>query len=672
MTRSSRMLTSNRVNMTKCAFSYVILICAVLVLGACATSGASSPSQRYHEAEACYSSLKDDPGKMQYRSYWVNCIRQFERVNHMDPGGPWAAAGLYRAGQLYGELYERSRKPADLQTARSTLERVKTDYPQSAYSKRAADALNTIADHPGEKDLAEKAKKQYVKAESIYRDLKRSQEKIKYRSYWLEAIREFEKVNEIDPDGPWAAAGLFKTGELYRELYSHSYSPADERKADDIFREVTRRYPDSAYSERAAVSIKSRSSPDDPIARLTGGETKSGEIGAQRDETAQAPKTGEPTTVTGIRYWSNPDYTRIVIDANQETVYENNLLKRDPSIDLHHERLYVDLKKSRLSGDMERTIAIDDAHLRDVRAGQFRPDTVRVVADMKSFEDYKVFALKNPFRIVIDVRGESEETPITDPLPGAYRTGEADRERGPASIARQLALGVQRVVIDPGHGGRDYGAPGALPGLHEKDFALEISKVLARKIQRDLGLEVIMTRTDDTYMTLEERTAVANTERADLFISIHANASRNSNAHGIETYFLNLTTDDESIAVAARENATSRKNISELQEILNDLLQNAKINESSRLATYVQRSMYQKASASYNPVADRGVKYAPFYVLLGAQMPSILVETGFISNPREARRLMDPEYQKTLCNGIVEGIRAFIHDVRPPAMVSGE
>ncbi len=663
--------------MTKRAIFPVMLLCLFLVMVSCATTGAS-PSQRYAEAEACYNRLQRDEERKQYRSYWLNCIRQFESVCRINPEGAWAPAGLYMSGRLYRELYEISRKPSDRNNAHAALERVQNDYPDSAYSKRATAELSRTGGGSGKKSLTEEARSQYFKAEAAYSDLKKSRKKLKYRSYWLEVIREFDAVNEIEPEGPWAAAGLYRTGELYRELYSHSYSPADERKAEEIFREVTRRYPDSAYNKRAQVSLggsgggSGRGGQGDPIARLTGKGTTSGTVVSSKDSEDKEPLAGDPTTVTGIRYWSNPDYTRIVIDANRETDYINNLLKKDPSLDLNHERLYVDLKQSRLSEDIERRITIDDTHLKDVRAGQFSPDTVRVVADMKSFEDYNVFALKNPFRIVIDIRGEADSPqPVTASLGDDYHTGEIDRQDS-ASIARQLALGVRRVVIDPGHGGRDPGAPGALPGVYEKDVVLGLSKTLAKKIERDLGLEVIMTRTTDTYLTLEERTAIANTHKADLFISVHANASRNQSAHGIETYFLNLTTDEDSIAVAARENATSKKNISELQEILNDLMQNAKINESSRLATYVQRGMYGKTSAHYNPVADKGVKQAPFYVLLGAQMPSVLIEAGFLSNPRECRRLMDEQYQRTIANGIVDGIRSFISDTRPPVYVSSD
>jgi N-acetylmuramoyl-L-alanine amidase len=322
-----------------------------------------------------------------------------------------------------------------------------------------------------------------------------------------------------------------------------------------------------------------------------------------------------------------------------------------------------------LGKDMEKIVPINDDLLKDARAGQYTSDTVRVVVDIKTFSKYKIFPLKNPFRIVIDVWGTSDSPPAvasvidTIPIPG-------DEKVGPGTLARQLALGVSRIVIDPGHGGKDCGAPGYIKGVHEKEVVLQIAKRLAKMIQKELGCQVYLTRSDDRYLTLEERTAIANTKEADLFISLHTNAHKNNQAHGIETYFLNLATDDEAIRVAAMENATSRKNISDLQTILTDLMQNTKINESARLASFVQGSLNENLSKRYDLINNKGVKQAPFYVLLGAQMPSILVETGFISNPRECKRLMTSEYQDHICRGIVNGIRQYVKDTNPTAILT--
>ena len=234
-----------------------------------------------------------------------------------------------------------------------------------------------------------------------------------------------------------------------------------------------------------------------------------------------------------------------------------------------------------------------------------------------------------------------------------------------------MALGVSRIIIDPGHGGKDYGAPGYIKGVHEKDVVLQIARRLARKIRQELKCEVFLTRNRDEYLTLEERTAIANTKNADLFISIHTNSHKDNRAYGIETYFLNLATDDDAIRVAAMENATSTKNISDLQTILFDLMQNAKINESSRLAGYIQSTLVNHLKTKrYSRIKDKGVKQAPFYVLLGAQMPAVLVETSFISNPRECKRLVDPQYQERICEAIILGIRQYIKETSPTAFFS--
>jgi N-acetylmuramoyl-L-alanine amidase len=253
-------------------------------------------------------------------------------------------------------------------------------------------------------------------------------------------------------------------------------------------------------------------------------------------------------------------------------------------------------------------------------------------------------------------------------VPDASDTVEKGGRIPPGSLAKQLALGVKRVVIDPGHGGKDFGAPGYLKGVHEKKVVLQVARKLAQKIREELKLEAVLTRNSDRFLTLEERTAFANTQGADLFISIHTNANRDRRAYGIETYFLNLATDEEAIRVAAMENATSTKNISDLQKILYDLMQNAKINESSRLAAYVQGSVVGHLKENrYERIKSKGVKQAPFYVLLGAQMPSILIEASFISNPRECKRLADPKFQDRLAAGVVQGIRNYIKATAPEA-----
>jgi len=518
------------------------------------------------------------------------------------------------------------------------------------------------------------ARDKYNYAEACYKKLRSSAKKQKYRHNWLSCIENFQKVYRHDPAGPWAAAGLYMAGTLYKELYKRSFKTSDKREAIDIFERIVNRFPKSQYRHRAKAAIRAFSQTETKgrpykIVREKKQKKKSTKPLPAKSQTSGhiKPTAGKKTTVQGLRFWSNPSYTRVVIDMDGEASYTHRLLKKDPAIH-KPKRLYIELNNSSLGKGIKKIIPIHDNLLSDARAGQYTPNSVRVVVDIKSFKTYKIFSLKNPFRIVIDVWGDTrrpkhvrKQTPKTAKKGGKLPT---------SALAKQLSLGVKRIVIDPGHGGKDFGAAGYLKGIFEKNVVLQVAKKLVKKIPAKLKCEAIMTRRGDRYLTLEERTAIANTKNADLFISIHTNASRDQRAYGIETYFLNLATDDESILVAARENATSTKNISDLQTILNDLMQNAKINESSRLAVHVQESLCNHLKKKkYRRIKNKGVKQAPFYVLLGAQMPAILIEISFISNSRECKRLTSPTYQDSLSDAIIKGIQKYIEETHPTAFL---
>ena len=311
---------------------------------------------------------------------------------------------------------------------------------------------------------------------------------------------------------------------------------------------------------------------------------------------------------------------------------------------------------------------IKDGLLQRARAGQYTKDTVRVVLDAESIESYKVFPLHDPFRIVLDVRRAEKKNAVGKPkLAVKKRTvrkgvRRAEVSKDSMSLARQLGLNVKRIVIDPGHGGKDPGC-NARGGVKEKNIVLSIARILKKKIKEEIGCEVFLTRNRDVFLPLERRTAIANMKKADLFISLHVNAHRNRKISGLETYFLNMATDERSVMVAARENATSEKNISDLQTILNDLMLNTKIAESSRLAHNVQKGMVSRVRKKYTRAKSLGVKQAPFYVLIGAQMPSVLVETGFLTNRTERKRLLSKKYQESVAEGICAGIKTYIKSI---------
>jgi N-acetylmuramoyl-L-alanine amidase len=231
---------------------------------------------------------------------------------------------------------------------------------------------------------------------------------------------------------------------------------------------------------------------------------------------------------------------------------------------------------------------------------------------------------------------------------------------GDRSLTRALGLKIGKIVIDAGHGGHDTGTIGP-NGLLEKDVVLDVAKRLGRLLESRLGAEVIYTRQDDTFIPLETRTAIANRERADLFISIHANSSRDADARGVETYYLNFTSSPEALEVAARENAVSEKSIYELQDLVKKIALKEKIEESREFAGDVQESLYGGLALNNVGIRNRGIKKAPFIVLIGANMPSILAEISFVSNPTDERKLETSEHRQRIAESLYRGVSKYVN-----------
>ncbi len=342
---------------------------------------------------------------------------------------------------------------------------------------------------------------------------------------------------------------------------------------------------------------------------------------------------------------------KIVIQLDDKTNFEHKHLKGEPDKS-KLDRIFIDIKNATYSDTKQLEVITADLPVLDrIRVGQFDPETLRVVLDVKNFSAYRAISFEDPFRIVVELFSNgATKMPITVNKP------ETALEKG----LNTEKLPVKLVVIDMGHGGHDPGAIG-YRGLKEKDVTLDIGLKLGEIIKNHFPqIEVVFTRTDDTYLKLEERTAIANEKKADLFISIHINASKNKEAYGIETYFLNFAKEERAKEVVARENASSIEGVDEVQEILKDLIVSSKYNESSMLASLVQKNLVNRIKLEYDDVLDLGVKQGPFYVLLGAAMPSVLVETAFISNPREATRLSYENYRRKIAEGLFEGVKEYI------------
>jgi len=245
-------------------------------------------------------------------------------------------------------------------------------------------------------------------------------------------------------------------------------------------------------------------------------------------------------------------------------------------------------------------------------------------------------------------------------LPGHVQKASSARptSSGQNSLTRALGLKINRVVIDPGHGGQDTGTSGP-KGLQEKDLVLDVSKRLGKLIEDRMGAEVIYTRTDDTFIPLEGRTALANEKKADLFLSIHANSSPATHVAGIETYYLNFTDSKDALDVAARENAVSEKSVFELRDLIQKITLHDKAEESREFAGRIQTSLFALSTRNFPGEKNRGVRKAPFVVLIGANMPSVLAEIGFLSNPREESLLKKPDYRDKLADALYRGLSRY-------------
>ncbi|MEM7009205.1 MAG: N-acetylmuramoyl-L-alanine amidase [Thermodesulfobacteriota bacterium] len=524
----------------------------------------------------------------------------------------------------------------------------------------------------------------YEQTFELYKNLTVSKDKSKNKEIWETIARAFFSIDVDYPNSPKAPNSLFLAGKMYEEIGERFNSQKDFDLAVETSRKFVRKYPDSNFADDAQLRVariverESKSEAyleyDKLVEDFPNGDMKTVALN-KRQELApfkpkqkpvykskkSSPDTSGLNKVSQIRHWSTDDYTRVVIHLDEDSKYKSRLLKPDPNHGTPP-RLFVDIQGATVDKNLY-VEPIRKGLLEQIKFGRNTKDTVRVVLYIKSFDDYKVFALQDPYRIVMDIEGTGKKSG------GYYAKQDDDFEYKPglpeddvSSLSEALGLKIRTVVIDAGHGGHDPGAIGPT-GLKEKDVNLRIAKALKQKLDKDgkkFGItNVYLTRSTDKFIPLEERTGIAKKMGADLFISIHCNAARSKQAYGIETYILSLTNDKNSLAVAARENASTRISRSDMDKVLKQYLLGAKIEESQRFAGHVQSSIVKNISAKYPPVKDKGVKKAPFIVLIGANIPSILVETSFISNPRDEKRLRSKDYTDRIADGIFAGVKRF-------------
>lgn len=339
-------------------------------------------------------------------------------------------------------------------------------------------------------------------------------------------------------------------------------------------------------------------------------------------------------------------------------------------------RAYADLKNTVIAPGTRIQLPNRTKLVSLAKMNQYKNDVVRLVVDMPEAHPYRPTFLNSPPRLVFQVAREAKnlpdpqtevqpdppESPAPPPAPVQAKKSSKTPGKGsdicPAdSLVCQLGLKVKTIVIDPGHGGKDSGAAGF--GLKEKDIVLKLAKKLAVRIETQLGKTVHLTRSEDRFITLERRTKIAKEKGADLFISLHVNANTLDSVEGFETYILNFATDRSAMAVAARENAESDKSVAELQDLLQIIAKNTKIAESRALAQALHKSALTSLNKKYK-VRDLGVKEAPFYVLVGTDVPSVLIEIGFLTNQADADRLAQEAYLDQIVEGLVRGLQLYV------------
>lgn len=514
-------------------------------------------------------------------------------------------------------------------------------------------------------------------------------------------IAAFEAVVRRYPTSGYSDNALWQAASLADAAYQKFNHADDQAQAIRLYRRLVAEYPTSSLVRRANQQLAQLAKPAPAAAPVPA---------APRPAPTAPP--GSPATLLSIDRTVLPETVRITLELDREVTYREERIG-GPA------RLFFDLTGVQLTPALlDKVLTYPGDIVSKIRVGRHPDSTVRVVLDLEGVSRYSVFTLYHPYRLVIDAERAVRHTvaspatvaptsitpepvlavaaspakatrpvevvrPLTPPppptppsapattasVPLASPSAAASNVAGGFSMARQLGLGVSRIVIDPGHGGHDPGVLGR--GLTEAALVLDVALRLEKLLRKEPGLEVVLTRRTDVYIPLEERTALANRESADLFLSIHANASRNVAAKGIETYYLSFASSPEAEAVAARENSASNREMHQLPDIIKAIALNNKLDESRDLANMVQQSLVTSLRKTNKEVRSRGVKKAPFVVLIGAAMPSVLAEISFVSNRQELALLKTSAYKQKIAESLFNAVMRYRKSLKgQPAIAS--
>ena len=522
----------------------------------------------------------------------------------------------------------------------------------------------------------ELAAKHYRNASQLYEDLLQvPRRELGVQQYEL-VISAFQIVHRTDPTSGYCDDALVTIAELYHEMSRRFGEDKYRLKAVEAYRFASREYPHSKHSPNALAMAErltepnASGAPESPKPAPEDSAQGSSERLALSDHEHPAGTMVKPTdptalrsglaVISGIRHHSYENGTRVVLNMSGQTALKYDTLENP-------KRLYIDLFGSRISNSLIQGVKADiqDSLLTSARLAQNRRNKARLVLDLKRAVAFDVFWLAYPTRCVLDLRAAG-----TPRLPRTLQALDLRRFQQPApraaattsdgrhSLVRALGLKLDRILIDAGHGGHDTGSVGP-SGLREKDVVLEISRRLGILLEERLGAEVIYTRESDQFVPLEERTRIANKRQADLMLSIHCNSAPNSKVRGVESYYLNFTSDSWELSVASLENAAANRSLHELEDLVAKIALEEKIEESREFATRIQRKLYSGVARHSSTIRDRGIRKAPFVVLIGAEMPAVLVEIGFISNRIDETLMRKSSFREKVAEYLFDGIAAY-------------
>ncbi len=624
-----------------------------------------SASSQFARAEEQRAALNSKPTEKRTLADYKQVVAGYRRVAMITPRAPEVPNSLLAVAELYTEMGDRFGR-SYYQSAVDSYEFLVREYPTNKYCQ---DAILRVAklqrEQLGDSSLATKTYEDFLKKYPHSPRKREAQEALAE----LALLQNSDAPTATNSAAANSNAALPATEEVQASARVHSGGRAASLPdAGEIPR--VRRIRATANGDATRVTIDLEDSVQYVSGRIANPDRIFFDLHAARlaPEVARGNIHVDGGLLTAVRVAQNHNgVVRVVLDVNGVKDYTASLINNPP-------QLLIDLYGNSTESAPVRTAQANKTQQVAENSDESAPANSKSAIDNSmggtAAKSNPSAATRNSLPSATSVKSKSVRAAATNTKPDLIRPASAPQPTrdGQSTLTRALGLKIGRIVIDAGHGGHDTGTIGPT-GLMEKDLCLDVALRLGKIIEQKLpGADVVYTRSDDTFVPLEERTNIANQAKADLFLSIHANSSRDHAARGIETYYLNLKGSAEAMEVAARENASSQEGVHELQDMVMKIAKTEKIDESKELAEDVQDSLAKRIQKTNKPVKNRGVRKAPFVVLIGADMPSILTEISFLSNPADEQLLKKPENRQRVAEGLYQGVASYLESMNSVTM----